>query len=119
MHNDIAEIYYQFIGDAFRDKIEYLEIRLHLPEEDDDLRVWAHGSLNGEIYKNDDNDGVIATIKNLKKGNPVDIRMTFDKSMISLLADVEVLAASKEYVLISSKNDATNSLINDSIFKLE
>lgn len=82
MHNDIAEIYYQFIGDAFRDKIEYLEIRLHLPEEDDDLRVWAHGSLNGEIYKNDDNDGVIATIKNLKKGNPVDIRMTFDKSMI-------------------------------------
>ena len=49
----------------------------------------------------------------------MDYLVAFDKSMISLLADVEVLAASNEYVLISSKNDATNSLINDSIFKLE
>ena len=49
----------------------------------------------------------------------MDYLVAFDKSMISLLADVEVLAASKEYVLISSKNDATNSLINDSVFKLE
>ena len=49
----------------------------------------------------------------------MDYLVAFDKSMISLLADVEVLAASNEYVLISSKNDATNSLINDSVFKLE
>ena len=40
----------------------------------------------------------------------MDYLVAFDKSMISLLADVEVLAASNEYVLISSKNDATNSL---------
>ena len=103
MHNDIAEIYYQFIGDAFRDKIEYLDIRLNLPDKDDEIRVWAHGSLNGEIYKNDDNDGVIATIENLKKGNPVDIRMTFNKNLI----------------LFSDTLDHTNVDALDEILKVE
>ena len=49
----------------------------------------------------------------------MDYLVAFDKSMISLVADVDILVASPKYVLISSKNDATNSLINDSIFKLE
>lgn len=45
--------------------------------------------------------------------------LAYDKNLISLLADVEILAASKEYVLISSKIDSTNSLINEDILDLE
>lgn len=45
--------------------------------------------------------------------------MTVDRNLISLLADISVLAASDKYVLIQSNNDATNALINESILKLE
>ena len=45
--------------------------------------------------------------------------MNVDRNLISLLADISVLAASDKYVLIQSNNDATNALINDSIFDLE
>ena len=42
-----------------------------------------------------------------------------DKSLISLLADIEVLAASDKYALISSKIDSTNDLINSDILIIE
>ena len=45
--------------------------------------------------------------------------MSRDRNMVSLLADTSILAASDSYVLIQSKIDTTNNLINDSIFDLE
>ena len=45
--------------------------------------------------------------------------MSKDRSLISLLADSIILTASRTYVLIQSKVDTTNDLINDNIWKLE
>lgn len=45
--------------------------------------------------------------------------MLKDRNLVSLLADTSILAASNEYVLIQSKVDTTNSLINDNINTLE
>ena len=45
--------------------------------------------------------------------------MSKDRSLISLLADTSILAASNRYVLIQSSIDSTNDLINSSIMKLE
>ncbi len=45
--------------------------------------------------------------------------MSYDRNVVSLLADTSVLAASSKYVLIQSKSVNTNSLINDSIDKIE
>lgn len=45
--------------------------------------------------------------------------MTKDRSLISLLADTSILAASNTYVLIQSKIGSTNELINDVIGNLE
>ena len=42
-----------------------------------------------------------------------------DKKLVSLMADVEIMAVSEQYALISSKIDSTNKLINESIFDLE
>jgi len=42
-----------------------------------------------------------------------------DRSLVSLLADTSILAASKEYALIQSKTDSTNALINQQIEKIE
>ena len=45
--------------------------------------------------------------------------MLKDRNLVSLLADTIVLAASDKYILIQSKVDTTNSLINDHINALE
>lgn len=45
--------------------------------------------------------------------------MPIDRNMVSLLADTDVLAASDKYVLICSKIDSTNDLINNDIFTIE
>ncbi len=45
--------------------------------------------------------------------------MNKDRNLISLLADTSILAASDKYVLIQSKIDSTNELINKSINDLE
>ena len=45
--------------------------------------------------------------------------MSKDRNLISLLADVSVLAASDKYILIQSKTESTNNLINTSISQIE
>lgn len=60
--------------------------------------------------------------KNLISGSWVDFMnslMAKDRSLISLLADTVILAASDKYVLIQSKIASTNELINNSIANLE
>ena len=42
-----------------------------------------------------------------------------DRGLVSLLADISILAASNRYVLIQSKNPNTNALINQDIDKIE
>lgn len=84
MHEDIAELYWTFIGNNFTDKIYNLKIRVHLPKEDtsDYFRFWAHGDITGEIDKLD-NQTILAQMKSLDKNTVVDVRMTFDKSLIT------------------------------------
>ena len=84
LHNDVAELYWQFIGNDFTDQINDLKIRIHLPNNDksDSFRVWAHGDLTGEIEK-EDSKTVYAYVKYLYPNSPVDIRINFDKNLIT------------------------------------
>ena len=84
LHNDVAELYWQFIGNDFTDQINDLKIRIHLPnnDESESFKVWAHGDLTGEIEK-ENNKTVYAHVKYLYPNSPVDIRMTFDKNLIT------------------------------------
>ena len=83
MHNDVSELYWTFIGEDFEDRLNNVNIRVYLPEDDntDNFRVWAHGDLTGEVYKHN-NSYVEAKINRINPGSPVDIRMTFDKNLI-------------------------------------
>lgn len=87
LHNDVAELYYNFIGEEFDDDISSVKIRVKLPEETSgEVRVWAHGPLNGEIdiYKEDGyNYGAIASIDDLNRNTAVDIRMVYPKDYLS------------------------------------
>ena len=89
MHNDVAELYWQiFTASPDNDEYDNLEVRVYLPGEDDDdtFRYWAHGPLSGEIHEINgvaDYKGAVATIDTLEKDEDLDIRMTFDKSLIT------------------------------------
>lgn len=87
MHNDVAELYWNFIGTDYADDLNNLNIKVYLPSEDksDNFRIWAHGDLTGEVNYFEENNqkiGVIATMDKVDAYDAVDIRVTFDKSLI-------------------------------------
>ncbi len=90
MHNDVAELYYPYVGDKFSDPIDNVKVQVILPYADtsDNFRIWAHGPLSGEIskYQNKDKEpiGVLAEARNLPANTGFDIRLTFDKSLIQI-----------------------------------
>jgi uncharacterized membrane protein len=81
VHNDVAELYWTFIGTTFDDDIKDVKLTVNLPKESSDLRVWAHGPLEGNISK-EKNKTITAVITDLYANNLVDIRATFDKDIV-------------------------------------
>ena len=55
IHNDVAELYRKFVGEANGNKIAYVKVNMVLPsgaegyKQGEDIRIWGHGPLNGEV----------------------------------------------------------------------
>ena len=45
-HNDVGELYYNFIGGKWECDINKLNIDIYLPNNQDELKIWGHGPLN-------------------------------------------------------------------------
>ena len=82
IHNDIAEIAWDFIGSSYNEDIRNLKIVVNLPSNSDELRVFSHGPLNGE-NKITSQRSVELTYDYLYSGNAVDMRVVFDKDIVS------------------------------------
>lgn len=84
LHQDIAEVYWNFIGDEYPDPIKDLQIKVNLPGLDNtaNFRVWAHGDLAGEINRYE-NKYLLATVNRLDVYSTIDIRTTFDISLVN------------------------------------
>lgn len=104
IHEDIAEVYFNFVGDMFDDDINKYKLRVVLPDKTKELvRVWAHGPLNGNVSPIKDENGYYyggyLEINDLYSNTPVDMRLTFDKNLILVdhpyLKKSEVLALDK------------------------
>lgn len=57
VYSDCAELYWQFIGEDFEEHIDEVTGTIYLPNKVellDNLRVWGHGELNGEILREDE-----------------------------------------------------------------
>ena len=80
-YNDIAELYWNFIGDSWNG-IDDLKITISLPENSNDLKIFAHGPLTG-TSKIIDKKTVELTARYLNAGEGVDARLLFDKDLIS------------------------------------
>lgn len=78
LHSDIAEIGWNLFTDEQTDDIEHFLMKIHLPENKNELRGWAHGPLNGNISLGEKNL-ITVEIDNLNAGTPMDVRFVFDK----------------------------------------
>lgn len=92
MHNDVAELAWNFFTEL-SESIDVFEARITLPKTSSpqDLLVWAHGPLYGEIDRFNNQQAVVK-INNLDANTPIDVRMVFDKDTVSALKTSSVNA---------------------------
>lgn len=85
LHEDVAELYWNFITPNDYDDMNNVQVQVLLPKVDlsEDFRIWAHGDLSGEIQKLDDQRGVLAIIPHMDSSSVLDVRMTFDRDLIT------------------------------------
>ena len=77
VYNDCTELYWQFLGTDNGIPVDKLTGTIKLPsavKNIDNLRIWAHGPLNGEIQKID-NSTVKFTIDDLADETMVEVRL--------------------------------------------
>lgn len=82
VHQDVAEVYWNFIGSGWEDVLQNVEINLHLPAPSSDLRVFAHGPLEGTSEIISDTQ-VRLTIDRMYPGEMLDGRVLFSKDILT------------------------------------
>lgn len=105
VHNDIAELYWTFIGSQFDDDIDEVVIKINLPEKAKDLRAWAHGPLTGEIDLLEQQQ-VVAQVNQLAANTLVDIRVVFDATIVPKATKFSGKTNLKEILVIEEERAA-------------
>ncbi len=82
-HTDVAELYYQFIGDEWEFPTRHAKITLSLPPgaEKNEIQAWGHGPLHG-IVNIDSSRQVSWEVSPLPKKNFLEGRVVFPLSLI-------------------------------------
>ena len=84
-YNDCSEFYWQFISTESEIPANYIEGIIHLPntvQNIEDLRVWAHGPLNGNIEKIS-NDTVKFTVEDFDENTMLEARVVTPNNVFS------------------------------------
>ena len=81
VHADVAELYYQFIGEINPQPIGGVEVRLTLPQTGgfDEVRAWAHGPLHGLVTPQP-SGRVTFNVAPLPAGQMWEARVTFPRA---------------------------------------
>ncbi|MCR3922944.1 MAG: DUF2207 domain-containing protein, partial [Firmicutes bacterium] len=83
VHDDVAELNFQFIGNEWDVPTNNVAISLQLPEgaNPDEIRVWGHGPLYGDVSIADDGDP-FWEVNPLPANTFVEGRVTFPTSLV-------------------------------------
>ena len=102
VHEDIAELAWNTLGDGYRENIGDYEVKVVLPNSDSDYRVWLHGPLNGSIDRTN-NKEALGTFNFLGAHNPVSIRLIFNKDLVPNATKVSGLTAKDKIIDYQTK----------------
>lgn len=78
VHRDTAELYWKFIGDGWDVPTDQVRIEVFYPTgvSRDDVRVWGHGPLHGEVTLTS-TPSMLLTVEHLEPNRFVEGRTTF------------------------------------------
>ena len=107
--DDIAELYWQFVGDQATVAADYVRVTVHLPAgvSSDEVRAWAHGPLWGNVSIEPD-ASVVMTVDPLPAGTFVEGRILFPATALTATAKSpgarEALVLAEEQKLADEAN---------------
>ena len=81
-YNDVAELYWNFIGSGWEYGLDDVSINITLPGDSKLLKVFAHGPLYGYSAIPSSNS-VAVKVESLRSNEIVDARVLFDSSLVS------------------------------------
>ncbi len=81
-HEDIAEIKWNIFSDEQVESINNLQVRINLPNNQEEARIWGHGPLHGET-KIENKETLLLKISDLSAQTPVDFRVVFDQKVVA------------------------------------
>lgn len=121
-HNDIGELYYNFIGGAWEVEIKNLNIDIYLPMNTEGINVWGHGPYNGKC-KIISNSHANFKVKNVKPGQYVAARVLFDNYNIQNATKISNIYAKQmiyqdENTIIENKKEKNAFTRNIVIFAI-
>ena len=74
---------YIIINNSFRDGIDILKGDIYFPNNDAELKVWAHGPLTGNVLNKEGH--LYFEMEDVNPHTAIDVRATFSKNVISNL----------------------------------
>ena len=82
LHDDVGELGWSIFDTSLNESINNLRVYVNIPNNKNIIKVWAHGPENGKsnIIST---EKVEASINNLNSNTAIDIRVVFDKNVIS------------------------------------
>jgi uncharacterized membrane protein len=110
LHQDVAEVYWNFVGSRWEETLHDVEINIHLPKTSEELRVFAHGPLYGasEIV---DRQQVRLSIEKMHPGEMLDGRVVFSKDVLDSSVKTTSMDALTEILRIEQlKADKANDM---------
>ena len=129
LHKDIAELYYNFINEKFKDKINHFKLRVILPNESkESIMLWTHILQKEKIsYLKDEKENIYyggyLEASKIDKNTTIDMRMLFPKNLINTdhyflkksnieaLNKILILENKKENPHIENKNNSNEGFI--------
>ena len=86
-YNDVAELYWNFIGSGWEYSLQDVNINIELPGDSKILKVFGHGTLYGysEIL---DTKSVSLNVSHLRNGEMLDARVLFDTGLVTTTKSV-------------------------------
>ena len=76
-------MYWNVLGEEFEETITDFQVKIHLPGEDGDVRIWSHGPLTGE-NKIIDSKTLFFQDKNVDDYTAETVRTMFNKNLVPL-----------------------------------
>ena len=103
-YNDVAELYWKFVGESNPAWVDTVSIAIFLPQDDasfSDVKAWAHGPLWGNVML--PYDHVLLTVNDLPQNQYIEARVIFPPQWLSAvkktgrLKKSEILAEEKAF----------------------